>query len=207
MPRSLLPVVASVLVCLAVAGCSSSSSSGHGSTASAASGGAATSSAAPAGGASTSAAAGTPSSSAGSASPPATAAASGGSGSCPSAAAVSAAVGSTYPAPKILKSTGTLVCTYESSSVNLVIDFATLTVSASELKAVAASQAQAQHVGITSVSGLGDAAYAFTLKDGATNSDGVATSTLLVLKGSQDTTLVGELTVPKLEAVARLVVG
>jgi hypothetical protein len=123
---------------------------------------------------------------------------------CPTAAAISAVVGSTYPTPKSNSGAGEVICNYASGSTNLVISFAPTPVNAASLKQVAQLEAKAQGVQITPVSGIGDAAYVYTLKDAGTNTTGVATNNILALAGSHYLAIVGEMSVAKIEAVAKL---
>ena len=129
---------------------------------------------------------------------------------CPPQAAVSAAAGMTYPAPSQQASSGSLFCTYAdpTSGANLVMVItAAPGTTASVLQAVAQSQATAQHVTASSVSGLGDAAYSMTLDDATTNSLHVATSIVVALKGSVTYDVTAEATLPQVEAVVRLLLG
>jgi hypothetical protein len=75
------------------------------------------------------------------------------------------------------------------------------------LKTVAKSQAHGENAAASSVSGLGDAAYIFTRDNGRTNASGVATTSLMILDGSKLIDLIGELTVPQVEAVAHYVLA
>jgi hypothetical protein len=133
------------------------------------------------------------------------AAAAGSNPICPTAAAVSAAAGSTYPAPQSQSAAGTLICSYENDSLNLVISLSPAAgITASVLKSTILSEAQAQHVPIAPISGIGSAAYLFTQNDAATTSTHVATNTIGVLTGSRYILLTGEMTAAQVEAVARL---
>jgi hypothetical protein len=123
---------------------------------------------------------------------------------CPTAAQISAAAGSTYPAPKTSSASGTVACNYSdpSTSATLVLVFSRLAgTSASTLKAVADGQAHAQGVTAKSISGLGNAAYIFTLKDASANPSGVATTLLMILDGSTLVDITVEAPVAKVEAV------
>jgi hypothetical protein len=117
-------------------------------------------------------------------------------------------VGSPYPAPASNNSgAGLVVCTYENDSVNLVLSFAPPTgVTATVLKQVVDAQAQAQGVTDSAVGGIGTSAYIFTLNDAATNTSHVATSTLGFVAPNRYVVIVGQLSVPQIEAVARLTV-
>lgn len=127
---------------------------------------------------------------------------------CPTAAAVSAAGGMTYPTPAMQTSAGFLTCTYADSTTgaNLVMVISSVPGStASTLQAVAQSQATAQKVTSSAVSGIGDAAYSMTLADAATNINHVATTIIEILKGSVLYDITAPATLNQLEAVVRLV--
>ena len=210
MSRSRVPVTLLIAMvpalCLALGGCKSSS---HAAAASptTASPTTASATAAPATAASPAAASATAPAQA---SPSATAAAagSGASPTCPLAAAITAAVGSPYPAPVSNSGAGLLECVYANDSVNLVMSFAPpATVTAAVLKEVVDSQAHAQGVTDSAVSGIGNAAYIFTMNDAATNSSHVATTTLGLIAPNRYVVIVGQISVPQIEAVARLTIA
>jgi MinD superfamily P-loop ATPase len=116
----------------------------------------------------------------------------------------------TYPAPTKQASSGSLLCTYAdpTSGANLVMVITSAPgTTPSVLQAVAQSQATAQHVTASSVSGLGDAAYSMTLDDAATNSLHVATSIVLAVKGSVSYDVTAEASLTQVEAVVRLLLG
>jgi hypothetical protein len=154
----------------------------------------------------TKAAAGAATTAAGAATSAAPTVASGGSlkAVCPSAAEISTALGQTFPAPNQTSGGGELICNYTNSgSGNLVIAFTTLPASAvGAFQEAMTSEAQAQGVDTVAVSGIGDSAYKYTLKDASTNASGVATTVLAFLVGSEDVDLTGEATVAQIETVA-----
>jgi membrane protease subunit (stomatin/prohibitin family) len=75
------------------------------------------------------------------------------------------------------------------------------------LQQVIASQAKAQNVTSVPVSGLGEAAYAFTLHDAASNSSGVATTVLGILYGGENIDITAEATPAQIEVLARDMIG
>ncbi len=129
---------------------------------------------------------------------------------CPTGAAVSAVAGATYPDPTVQSSSGFLTCTYEdpTSGANLVIVGTTEAgVSASTIQQVVASQAAAQHATASSVSGLGSAAFSFTLNDAATNSKHVDTTVVEFIQGSNILDITAEASLSQVEAVGHLLIG
>ena len=132
------------------------------------------------------------------------------SATCPTSAEITAAAGTAYPAPKVSSFSGTVMCSYSdpATGVNLVIVFSPASgTSASALKIVADSQANAQHVTAAPVSGFGTAAYTFTLADAGTNSTGVATTILIILDGSKLINITAQATVAQVQAIARYVLA
>jgi hypothetical protein len=134
------------------------------------------------------------------------------SATCPSSAEITAMAGSAYPAPTVSKSSGTVLCNYSdpTSGANLVIEFTSVSgasASASALKIAADSQANAEKTTAVAVSGLGNAAYSFTLNDASTNSSGVATTSLEILDGSKFIDITAEATVAQVDAIARYVLA
>jgi hypothetical protein len=134
------------------------------------------------------------------------------SATCPSSAEITATAGSAYPAPTVSKSSGTVLCSFSdpTTGANLVIEFTSVpgaSASARVLKIAADSQANAQKTKAVAVSGLGNAAYLFTLKDASTNSSGVATTSLEILDGSKLIDITAEATVAQVEAIARYVLA
>lgn len=130
--------------------------------------------------------------------------------SCPTGAALSAAVGSAYPNPTVQSDAGFLTCTYSdpTDGANLVISATTeVGVSASTIQAVAQSQAAAQGVTASSVSGLGDAAFSFTLNDSATNFDHIDTTSVEFIQGSNVIDITAEATLAQIEAAGHLLIG
>ena len=129
--------------------------------------------------------------------------------SCPSVAVAQAALGYSFSAPTKNGSDGSLVCNYsDSAGDNLVIVVAPLPGGTSAmLKLAMDSQAQAQKVSASEVSGLGDAAYAFTMNDAASNPDHQASSNLAVLVGNEDLDITATAPMDKVEALARAVIG
>lgn len=131
---------------------------------------------------------------------------------CPTQALVSSALGVSVPAPVQNGDAGSLVCNYSDSgaSADVVIALSALpagSASASVLKTVADTQAQAQGVTATAVSGLGDAAYMFTMKDAAANPSGVATTVLIVFVGTEDVDITAQTPADKVEALAHAIIG
>lgn len=129
---------------------------------------------------------------------------------CPTGAAVSAVAGMTYPNPTVQSASGTLACTYEDATTgaNLVIVGTTEAgVTASIIQQVVASQAAAQHVTSSSVSGLGDAAYTLTLNDAATNVLHVNTTIVEFIQGSNILDITAEASLTQVEAIAHLLIG
>jgi hypothetical protein len=129
---------------------------------------------------------------------------------CPTGTAVSAAAGSPYPTPSVQTTSTLVTCNYADTTTgaNLVLVIsATDGVSASVLQQVVQSQATAQHATVNTVSGLGDAAYTFTLSDAATNVTHVATTILEVLKGSYYLDITAEASLAQTESVARLILS
>jgi hypothetical protein len=129
---------------------------------------------------------------------------------CPTGAALSAAIGSPYPDPTVQSDTGFLTCTYSDSTdgANLVITATTeVGVTASTIQAVAQSQAAAQGVTASSVSGLGDAAFSFTLNDSATNFDHIDTTSVEFIQGSNVIDITAEATLAQIEAAGHLLIG
>jgi hypothetical protein len=80
-------------------------------------------------------------------------------------------------------------------------------VTASTIQTVVQSQAAAQQVTATSVSGLGDAAYTMTLNDAATNVVHVATTIVEFIQGSTLFDITAEATLAQVEAVGHLLLG
>jgi hypothetical protein len=112
-------------------------------------------------------------------------------------------MGSAYPNPTVQSDAGFLTCTYSdpTTGANLVISATTeVGVTASTIQAVAKSQATAQGVSATSVSGLGDAAFAFTLND-------VATTSIEFIQGSNVIDITAEATLSQIEAAGHLLIG
>jgi len=132
------------------------------------------------------------------------------SATCPTSAEITAAAGIAYPAPKASSGSGTVLCNYSdpTTGANLVMVFQSVSgTSASTLKSVADSQANAQKATATPVSGFGNAAYIFTLNDASTNSSGVATTNLFILDGSKLIDITAQATVAQVKAVARYVLA
>jgi len=132
------------------------------------------------------------------------------SATCPTSAQITAAAGIPYPAPKASSGSGTVLCSYAdpATGANLVIAIQSVSgASASTLKTVANSQANAQKTTATFVSGFGSAAYIFTLNDASTNSSGVATTNLFILDGSKLIDITAQATVAQVKAVARYVLA
>lgn len=77
--------------------------------------------------------------------------------------------------------------------------------SASVLKSVANSQAQAQNTTATPISGFGSAAYISTLHDASSNSSGVATTLMMILDGSKLVDITAEATPAQVQAIAHYV--
>lgn len=129
---------------------------------------------------------------------------------CPTGAAVSAAAGTSYPNPTAQSSAGYLTCTYEDSATgaNLVIvGTSEAGVTAATVQAVVQSEAAAQHVTASSVSGLGSAAFTFTLNDAATNALHVDTTVVEFIQGSNILDITAEATPAQVEAVGQLLLG
>ena len=129
---------------------------------------------------------------------------------CPSASAVTAATGESMPAPTV--DTGTFVtCNYnnESSGNNLVIVISPANAMTPALVQTAAnSEASAQNTSASAVSGLGTAAFIFTIPGSAGGStNNIATTNLSILAGSELIDLTGPMTQAHIEAVAHLVVN
>jgi hypothetical protein len=106
------------------------------------------------------------------------------SATCPTAAAVSAAVGRPYPVPTSRASAGEVLCTYESSSVNLVVTITPAAgVSVATLKAAMAIDAQVETAKVTPVAGLGEAAFVIsqTGSGGASTTVGAMSSSIYVI--------------------------
>jgi hypothetical protein len=80
-------------------------------------------------------------------------------------------------------------------------------VTASIIQQVVASQAAAQHVTSSSVSGLGDAAYTLTLNDAATNVLHVNTTIVEFIQGSNILDITAEASLTQVEAIAHLLIG
>jgi hypothetical protein len=132
------------------------------------------------------------------------------SATCPTSAEITAAAGIAYPAPKVSSFMGTVMCSYSdpATGANLEIGFSPASgTSASTLKTVADSQANAQKRTAAPVSGFGAAAYTYTLADASTNSSGVATTVLMILDGSRLINITAEATVAQVQAIARYVVA
>jgi hypothetical protein len=110
-----------------------------------------------------------------------------------------------------VQTTSTLVtCNYADTTTgaNLVLVISSADgVSASVLQQVVQSQATSQNATVNTVSGLGDAAYTFTLSDAATNVTHVATTILEVLKGSYYLDITAEASLAQTESVARLILS
>lgn len=142
---------------------------------------------------------------------PTTAAAAAGSvnSTCPTAAAISAETGQTFPAPKTSNADGSVLCNYTNSTDgNVVILFAPFPGgTTSTLQGAIASEAQAQGVDAVQVSGFGQAAFLFTLKDAGTNASGVATTTIAILDNGIDIDITAENTVAQVEAIAHGILG
>ncbi len=129
---------------------------------------------------------------------------------CPTGAAVSAVAGGTYPNPEAQSSANFLTCTYSdtTSGANLVIVATTEPgVTASTVQAVVQSQAAAQHVTSSPVSGLGDAAFTMTLNDAATNALHVGTTIVEFIQGSNVIDITAEASLADVEAVGHLLLG
>lgn len=123
---------------------------------------------------------------------------------------MAALVGTTFPAPTVSSSSGTVVCNFNdtTSGANVAIDFTSAPgTTAGAMQTAFESQAKAQNVTATAVPGVGDAAFIFTLDDASTNASGVATSTMEILAGSELIALSGEVTAAQMEALARYLVA
>lgn len=130
--------------------------------------------------------------------------------SCPTSAEMTKAAGTAYPAPKVTHATGTVLCNYAdpTTGANLELLFqSVLGTTASTLKIVADSQAKAQKTTARRVSGIGSAAYTFTLNNAKANPSGVATTNLLILDGSKLVVITAQAKVAAVKAVARYVLG
>jgi hypothetical protein len=124
---------------------------------------------------------------------------------CPTSAVITAAAGTAYPAPKVSSFSGSVVCNYSDpkTAVNLVIGISPASgTSASTLKMVADMQAKAQKTTAAPVSGIGSAAYIFTLADGLTNANHVATTMQMILDGSQLINITAEAPVAVVQKIA-----
>jgi hypothetical protein len=110
----------------------------------------------------------------------------------------------------VQSSAGFLTCTYEDSTTgaNLVIvGTSEAGVTAATIQAVVQSQAAAQHVTSSSVSGLGSAAFTFTLNDAATNALHVDTTVVEFIQGSNILDITAEASLSQVEAVGHLLLG
>ena len=131
-----------------------------------------------------------------------TQAASGGSTSgCPSVPAVSAAASTTVSAPRVTKQADTTMCSYPEASggVIAITDESDAEYSADDVQGALTSQVQAlggDADKVTSVSGIGDAAYEFT-QDGLT--------TLGIVSGSAYWSVIGAPSPAAALALAKLV--
>ena len=124
---------------------------------------------------------------------------------CPTSAEIATLTGTTFPAPQQASSTGYLLCSYNdtTSGANLVIGVAAAPgSSASTLKIAVDTLASAANVTASSVSGFGSAAYAYTADDASANPNGVATSVIEILDGSNLIDITAALTLAEVEAVA-----
>jgi hypothetical protein len=124
---------------------------------------------------------------------------------CPTSAEIATLTGTTFPAPQQASSTGYLLCSYNdtTSGANLVIGVtAAPGSSASTLKIAVDTLASAANVTASSVSGFGSAAYAYTADDASANPNGVATSVIEILDGSNLIDITAALTLAEVEAVA-----
>jgi hypothetical protein len=127
---------------------------------------------------------------------------------CPTGAAVSAAAGGSYPDPQVEPGGGLTMCSYADPATH-----AALTIQISDAPGIteaqvqyqAQSSAQAQGAYARTVDGIGDDAFEFTLDDASSNPDGVATATVIVLAGSSEITVAGQVAPSAAEAVATLV--
>ncbi len=125
---------------------------------------------------------------------------------CPSAAAVSGAAGTSLPAPKVSKSSGIVLCSYNNSKTyaNLVIDFSSSkSISPKLLKALQQKMAASQKTTLKSVSGYGSAAYYYT--DSYESANGIPMTSFAMIASPElvDIDLNG--TIAHVKAVARLV--
>ncbi|HEX5288765.1 MAG TPA: hypothetical protein VFX25_07830 [Streptosporangiaceae bacterium] len=112
----------------------------------------------------------------------ATPAAAGKNSGCPSAPAVSAAAGTAYLPPQAETRSGALDCTYQGNSTLLLISLATSEFPASDLREVVANQPTGAGVKLTTVRGIGDAAFMVTFP-GAAQAGGPE---LIVQSGSRE---------------------
>lgn len=130
--------------------------------------------------------------------------AAGGNPACPSAAAVSKAAGTAYLPPTANTAAGTLNCSYQASSGLLLISFEKATLPVSHLKQVADDHRPAQGgVKLSSVHGIGDAAYLLTVKP----SGQAAALELIAQSGSRVVTILGAGKIGQLKAIARMAIG
>ncbi len=125
---------------------------------------------------------------------------------CPSAAAVSKAAGTSLPAPKVSKSSGIVLCSYNSSKTyaNLVVELSSSRgVSPKLLKAMQQRMATSQKTTLKSVSGYGSAAYYYT--NSYTSANGIAVTSFAMIAGPELVMIELNGTIAHVEAVARLV--
>jgi hypothetical protein len=123
---------------------------------------------------------------------------------CPTAAAVSAAAGTAYLPPTADTAADGLNCSYQAKAGLLLISFDKAEFPASDLKQLADNQAVAQGgVKFTPVSGIGDAAYLFSVKGPGE----AAGRELIVQSGSRAITILGAGNIGQLKAIARMAIA
>jgi hypothetical protein len=122
---------------------------------------------------------------------------------CPSAAAVTAAAGMPYLPPQAKTTAGVLECTYQGDSTLLLIGLQKSQFPASDLREIVANQPSDAHVKLTTVNGIGDAAFMITFT-GAAQPGGPE---LVVQSGSREATILGAPTIGQAKAIARLALG
>ena len=126
---------------------------------------------------------------------------------CPTAAQITSATGYDIPLKSNSTDSGTTICSYNSVSTGQSVSI-TITqangVTASTLQQVVNSMAQAQQATASPLSGYGQAAFAFTQKDATSNADGIPSTVIGVLAGSQYLVIDAPLPIAKIEAVITL---
>lgn len=119
------------------------------------------------------------------------------SSGCPSPASIASAAGTTFGAPKVVRTGVSLSCSYQRGGTALSLTVHKRDVSITQFQSAQVEAASAHHQTLAPLFGYGSAAYI------ATRRVGKGATELTILTDSDSFTLLGTLTVARTEAVAR----